>query len=958
MFPPPSRPLRFLPSDVTLDHRDPSFITSQFTKLLLSEDPGTGDVFGWNPVLFSDPSASADFIPAVTAFLTGFVCWNHAPLVCSQLFGTGSLISLFKNSQSERDHQPGVTPPPVRPICSPSLFGKMMDRSVLQLPETKEVMASLKPIQIGLTTSRGVQALAAVSLGALHRGFCVGKGDFSAAFQEIDRDAILNTLADKHPALANYFARSLLAPTPMIAFDDQRRARVVWSSNGVPQGSVPGSFLFGIGVQPVFEILQVEFPEFFFRAATDDLVTVVPPPTSGLFADWQLLFVRYASFLLRFESLSSTLCTLRQNTSKGALILPAGAPLPSLETLKLFPETFKFFSTGSVFPPSTPFADRLDGFVVGGAPVGSLSYLEAFVQFKTDQAIAKLQPLRELGVTNAHDAFKLLSTCGAKLLSYVAQVVPPLFTVHHLARFDQEVLSVFFGFLNPPDTPSPLNPETCEVERVKRATLRTQLSIGSRGLGLLSAQFSAPALWWTSMDALAFDPSLVPFLRGLNQFTNDALSLLINFSGGPNSNTWLDISSYFLVPLFSSRESFAGVQKNFLRSCLSSVGKCRLALLESEFDPRLVTPTSYLTKADVVAFNSRSDICTVFSPSKNRSKSMSTVAFVHFTRVFLGLPPLLVLGNSKSNHSLGYVVETCMSQHGNTTPELDASGDHQSSSCPSSHLAKCRTHTAMMSHIIRFADEAGALTKREPTTDKLLPDLPRNQCARLFPKRPPLLYNQISSEIIKCLTSAPGSVDHTKIAKLFDTLPVLDIKKSGALRIDASITNPTNDEDDWIDATRIHTTCASYVSAEFKAVSLRLSTAQFATKAETIDPLLWSRSPALHGRSQQKIIKYSRLMLLAERMAADRRLPSKPSFVPFVVSSLGELSRESYQFREKLVSLYRNRVLANPQLVYPRPPSVAIANYRIRFTQGLMRVLADGLASVMMTAGRPPKLNY
>ena len=203
MFPPPSRPLRFLPSDITLDHRDPSSITSQFTKLLLSEDPGTGDVFGWNPVLFSDPSASADFIPAVTAFLTGFVCWNHAPLVCSQLFGTGSLISLFKNSQAERDHQPGVTPPPVRPICSPSLFGKMMDRSVLQLPETKEVMASLKPIQIGLTTSRGVQALAAVSLGALHRGFCVGKGDFSAAFQEIDRDAILNTLADKHPALAN-----------------------------------------------------------------------------------------------------------------------------------------------------------------------------------------------------------------------------------------------------------------------------------------------------------------------------------------------------------------------------------------------------------------------------------------------------------------------------------------------------------------------------------------------------------------------------------------------------------------------------------------------------------------------------------------------------------------------------------------------------------------------------------
>ena len=35
-------------------------------------------------------------------------------------------------------------------------------------------------------------------------------------------------------------------------------------------------------------------------------------------------------------------------------------------------------------------------------------------------------------------------------------------------------------------------------------------------------------------------------------------------------------------------------------------------------------------------------------------------------------------------------------------------------------------------------------------------------------------------------------MDNAKIAKLFDTLPVLDVKNSGALRIDASIQNPTN----------------------------------------------------------------------------------------------------------------------------------------------------------------------
>ena len=186
----------------------------------------------------------------------------------------------------------------------------------------------------------------------------------------------------------------------------------------------------------------------------------------------------------------------------------------------------------------------------------------------------------------------------------------------------------------------------------------------------------------------------------------------------------------------------------------------------------------------------------------------------------------------------------------------------------------------------------------------------------------------------------------------------MDVRNSGALRIDASIQNPTNDDEDWIDATRIHTTCATYVKAEFKAVSTRLATARFATKAETIDPLLWTRSPALHARGQHKIVKYSRLLLLAERLALDRRLPSKPRFVPFVVSSLGELSREAFQFRERLVSLFRNRVSLNPALVFPKAPSLAVSDFRSRFTQGLMRVLADGLSSVMMTAGRPPKLNY
>ena len=161
-----------------------------------------------------------------------------------------------------------------------------MDRAVLKTQDAIDVANTLQPIQLGLSSSRGIQSLAAVSLGAVLQGNCVGKGDFSSAFQEIDRDSILLALSKTNQALSNYFFRSLSQPTPMIAFDDQKVAKVVWCSRGVPQGLVSGSFLFGVGVHLVFDTLQIELPEFFLRAASDNLVTIVRPPPSGTFDDW------------------------------------------------------------------------------------------------------------------------------------------------------------------------------------------------------------------------------------------------------------------------------------------------------------------------------------------------------------------------------------------------------------------------------------------------------------------------------------------------------------------------------------------------------------------------------------------------------------------------------------------------------------------------------------------------
>ena len=87
---------------------------------------------------------------------------------------------------------------------------------------------------------------------------------------------------------------------------------------------------------------------------------------------------------------------------------------------------------------------RTDGMVICGAPVGSDFYIDAFVRWKTSAAISKLHAISLLSIsdfihTPKHVAFKLLVSSGIKLLSYVATVVVPQFTMPHFKKFDNAV---------------------------------------------------------------------------------------------------------------------------------------------------------------------------------------------------------------------------------------------------------------------------------------------------------------------------------------------------------------------------------------------------------------------------------------------------------------------------------------------------------------------------------------
>ena len=947
LFPDRTKPVlafhHYKTKDLTMDQ---NFILKKINKMVAASEPDSPDVFGWDPVLFRDPDATETFIPVLCRFLSSFISWSHAPSICSQFFASSSLVSLFKLTEAEREKALLKAKLGTRPIGSESIFGKLMDRQVLDSKECKNFKSFVRPVQRAFD-SRGITSIAAAALGALKQGYAVGKGDIENAFQCICRMNALWNIHEIEPGLASYLSRALCQSIPMFTRNTKGQIVAIWSSSGAPQGSVSGTLVYTAGVMKIYNVLKNEFPSFFLSSATDDLFQFLKPELDTYEA-WQVLFTLFAKFLHRYEELAWTQCSLKQNISKGAIVLPHNAPLPSEEVLALFPPGFKFHHVSAIVSPEVPFSDRTDGLVICGAPVGSDFFIDAFMKWKTDVAISKLHAINQLAQsdhipTPRHVAFKLLATCGSKMMSFLATAVPPQFATDHLKRFDNEVRAVFFSLLYPDQA-------DCTGVRCNRSFHRATLPVGQGGLGLLRSSISAAALWWSNLRVIQTDPSIAGFLCGLDPFVPEALNYIKSHVGGEDSVSWLLLAPLFLPPLVFGQAP-EPPPKSLLKTVLIAVSKLQCQLVQDKFDPSKVSPDGTLTKSDVIAFNSRSSLNIVFN-----NKGLRNISNEHFVKlicVYLGLPPTCDNGNPQVIDGFDYPVSSCLAIHGKqSTGFLDANADHHSGSCPSAALAVSRRHSNLTTVLARFAQEAGAVTSREPSSYNLLQgSLSIAQCNKIFPKNVPSDYKKKAKDILDLL--AQPSVDRAKVDTLVAALPPLDPANSAALRVDLAVENLSNGKCFLIDGSLIHTSCAAYRDLEFKSVVKRLDQAAFVSKRQAMDPRAWQPSPAIADKVKIKNSKYAPLMQIIHKFESEHTIQGSHSFVPFVVSSLGELSNEAFGFREELVSMFKHKVTSGVHPVFPLSPAQAVADFRTRFTLALMQVPALGLASITCTAGKP-----
>jgi hypothetical protein len=771
----------------------------------------------------------------------------------------------------------------------------------------------------------------------------VGKTDFENGFNSLDRQHMLNTHSQIFPESNDLFSFFYGIDAPIFVLDESHQVTLLWSKQGSRQGCTLGTEAFCIGVHPLMVELQRRYPDFHLRILTDDIVPLCPPPLSDTFDAWQACYRRYAGFLSDLKTLAAKLTGLTLNTTKSGLLLPVGAPDPSDEVKLLFPASFTF---------------TRNGMRVAGSPIGTDAYMSEFVKRNVYEACDKVNTIKGLAKRSPRAAHRLLSACANKLLSFLGATAPPHITLPHLSHFDNHLQSAFLDVISP-DT---LN---CSAERLQRAKLKMTLRTPF-GCGVFLSAKQAPIAFFVSLSACLSDPLVFRFRLGLNRFAKSVFDELTKVFGGTSTAEWSQMS-----PVFPSSAAELLDGSRFMPDVVPNraVSKTALKLVSSialnQFNSLHAPPFSQsLTPADSIQALSSTQIGhvfgTVFDPSF--VLNFDPLAYIAFVRFFLGLPPATTVGQHTAQEGFDYPVQRCLSGHGvHVDPFLDANAIHASSGCPSTKRDCIGRHNAILRVIKWAAREAGLSVSCEPDTHSLLlGELSKHDCKRVFPKKTSKRYKAAFTDLINTIdtTTSPTCTlsetdKQTLIRQKIDALPLLDPKDSTGLRIDFSIINDSTGVTKWGDVTVVNTTSPSYSASELKAILSRQLSKNLSVASNLPDLMRSDPSPSLLSRQALKTEKYSRLMFVAGKQFRDGKRCSMPTFVPFAVSNLGELSPAAVELHDWISDQFRLKCIKEGARADGCNAPELVNAFRRKLRARTLFAVAAGIGSMICNAGLP-----
>ena len=598
---------------------------------------------------------------------------------------------------------------------------------------------------------------------------------------------------------------------------------------------------------------------------------------------------------------------------------------------------------------------------IAGSPVGTDAFMQEFVRTKVIEATAKLSAIKLVGRKSPHAAHRLLTSCGTKLLCFLAATVPPDVSLPLLSKFDSEVEKTFFEIISSTVI-------VCSRERLERARLKASLP-SPFGCGLFKSTDQAGIAWWASVSACLRDPLLFKLRSGLTRFADGAWRALVSLHGGPTSKYWSQVKHLYpdsaLGLLNGTHYSPLNEHTDKTNKiALKTVSKIKLDLFQkltavsalSDLNPTL-------TASDVIHASCRSFSGRIFSePLKSLDQTLNfgPAPYTNYCRFFLGLPPAITIGEAKPQDGFDYPVQKCLATHSGTCPYLDASGNHASSNCPASSHPRSQKHRNLMRVIVNASREAGLSTRYEPDTHSLLlGEFSKVDCRRVFPKAMSKAYkagfekvSQAADFIASASCSLSSEEKQNLIQSQIDLLPIHEGDVAG-LRIDICLENPETGETKWVDTTGVHTTCLTYQTRELKAVAKRNLSATVSSSNSLPDALQYDPSPTLLDREAKKVEKYSRLILMAKKQHMDGKRSSLPSFAAFVVSDFGELSPAAVDLQEWIVEQFRRKCVKQGTRANGTSTSDLVRQFRHKFKVGIQFAMAAGLGAMIQAAGQP-----
>jgi hypothetical protein len=188
-------------------------------------------------------------------------------------------------------------------------------------------------IQVGNGMSYGCHTKVLIARILVKAGYFVNLQDAINAFNALERQAMLDTVALLWPEAVSLVNKTygIDAPCIFLFTDDDGTSHVarMLSQQGVRMGCVMGTFLYCLTVyDKIYAVLEREFPNIDAKAATDDLTGY---GTASSPEEWHERYNMLVKYIKRFIQLGEPI-GIKLHPGKGRLLIPPNAPNPPADS--------------------------------------------------------------------------------------------------------------------------------------------------------------------------------------------------------------------------------------------------------------------------------------------------------------------------------------------------------------------------------------------------------------------------------------------------------------------------------------------------------------------------------------------------------------------------------------------------------------------------------------------------